>query len=157
MAKGSISGIGFLLVAILALGNAGGRIIAGLVSDRFGRTRTLLFVFLFQALMLALLSQLGHISAMVIICTVLIGFNYGSCLSLFPSMTADYFGLRNMGVNYGIVFTAWGFGSIMAAVAGKIHVWTGSYTMALVLAALLCILGAAMTFLVKPPESNSLS
>ncbi len=42
--------IGFILVAILAIGNAGGRVIAGMVSDKLGRTRTMLLVFLSQAI-----------------------------------------------------------------------------------------------------------
>jgi len=40
----------------------------------------------------------------------LIGFNYGANLSLFPSFTKDLWGLKSFGVNYGILFTAWGVG-----------------------------------------------
>ena len=58
---------------------------------------------------------------------LLIGANYGSNLSLFPSATKDYFGLKNFGVNYGFVFTAWGVaGLIMPWVNGRIKDATGS-------------------------------
>jgi hypothetical protein len=43
--------------------------------------------------------------------SMLLGFNYGSCLSVFPSAVKDNFGLKNFGVNYGLVFT-WGGGSV---------------------------------------------
>ena len=49
MAKGSMGERAFLAVAILAVGNAGGRIAAGMLSDRIGRKRTLAAVFSFQA------------------------------------------------------------------------------------------------------------
>ena len=155
MAKGSIAGMGYLLVAILAAGNAGGRITAGAVSDRLGRTRTLLLVFVLQAVMLALMSRSAAVPALLIFCIIMVGFNYGACLSVFPSITADYFGLKNLGVNYGIVFTAWGFGSGMATVAGRIKDATGGYTPALILAAALCLVAAAMTFLLKPPARGT--
>lgn len=152
MAKGSIADIGFVLVAVLAVGNAGGRLAGGVVSDRIGRTRGMLLVFLAQAGTLGALSLMSNTPAVVVACVAAIGFNYGACLSLFPSITADYFGLKNLGMNYGLMFTAWGCGSIMATVAGRIKETTGSYASALVLAAALCIVAAGMTFLVKPPK-----
>lgn len=152
MASGSIANIGFVLVAALALGNGGGRLAGGVVSDRIGRTRGMLLVFAAQACTLGILALAGGIPAAVIICVAAIGFNYGACLSLFPSITADYFGLKNLGMNYGLMFTAWGCGSIMATVAGRIKELTGSYTPALALAAALCVVAAGMTFLVKPPK-----
>lgn len=150
MASGSIAEMGYMLVALLAVGNAGGRVAAGAMSDRIGRMTTLLAVYLLQAAMLAVLSLYGNHSAAVIIAVIAIGFNYGACLSVFPSITAGFFGLKNLGMNYGIVFTAWGVGSIMATVAGKIKVEYGSYTTALVLAAVLCVAAAAMTFAIRP-------
>jgi len=155
MAKGSIEELGFVLVAILAGGNAGGRLVGGILSDRIGRTRAMLLVFLLQAAMLGLLALFPAIPAVTIVSVIVIGFNYGACLSLFPSITADYFGLKNFGLNYGIMFSAWGFGSIMATVAGKIKVATGSYTHALALAAVLCIASAAMSLVVKPPSEKA--
>ena len=154
MASGSIANIGFVLVAALALGNGGGRLAGGVVSDRIGRTRGMLLVFTAQACTLGILALCGGIPVAVIICVAAIGFNYGACLSLFPSITADYFGLKNLGMNYGLMFTAWGCGSIMATVAGRIKELTGSYTPALALAAALCVVAAGMTFLVKPPKPD---
>jgi OFA family oxalate/formate antiporter-like MFS transporter len=153
MAKGSIADIGFVLVAVLAVGNAGGRLAGGVVSDKIGRTRGMLLVFVAQACMLGLLSLFSNHPGAVLFCVAGIGFNYGACLSLFPSITADYYGLKNLGLNYGIMFTAWGCGSIMATVAGRIKEATGSYTPALALAAALCIVAAGMTFLVRVPAA----
>ncbi len=105
--------LGFLFVAVLAIGNGGGRILAGMLSDKIGRKKTLFISFVLQAGMILLLSTINAGSAfasipvLAIICAI-IGANYGANLSLFPSTTKDYYGLKNFGVNYGLVFTAWG-------------------------------------------------
>lgn len=151
--SGTGAELGFLLVAILAVGNALGRIGAGFFSDKLGRTRTMLIVFLFQAVLMGLLAKAGT-SAMLIPAALLIGFNYGANLSLFPSTTADFFGTKNLGVNYGLVFTAWGVGGVFGSmVAGKIVDATGSYAMAFTVAAVLCVAAAGVTFITKAPKS----
>ena len=104
---------GFILVALLAVGNAAGRIVAGLLSDRIGRLWTMFIIFLFQAaLMMVLRTGLADMTAFVVV-SMLLGFNYGACLSVFPSAVKDNFGLKNFGINYGLVFTAWGVGGFI--------------------------------------------
>lgn len=145
--------LGFLLVAILAIGNASGRIIAGIVSDKLGRTKTMLLVFLFQAVVMALFAKFDS-SLLLIIGALAVGFNYGANLSLFPSTTYDYFGTKNGGVNYGLVFTAWGVGGVFGSmVAGKIVDVTSSYNMAFTVAAVLCVAAAGISFLTKAPKT----
>lgn len=144
--------LGFILVAILAVGNASGRVVAGMVSDKLGRTRTMLLVFLLQAVVMGLLAKATSVP-LLIIGAICVGFNYGSNLSLFPSTTADYFGTKNLGVNYGLVFTAWGVGGVFGSmVAGKIVDLTGTYNMAFLVAAALCIVASAITFVTKAPK-----
>jgi len=145
--------LGFILVAILAVGNAGGRVIAGSLSDKLGRTRTMLIVFVFQAVLMMVLASATNVPMLVIV-AALIGFNYGANLALFPSITADYFGTKNLGVNYGLVFTAWGIGGVFGGlVAGRIVDATGSYNTAFTVAAVLCAVAAALTFLTKAPRT----
>jgi OFA family oxalate/formate antiporter-like MFS transporter len=143
--------LGFLLVGVLAVGNAAGRVVAGIASDRIGGTRTMLIVFVLQAVMMALLWAAGTV-AMLVPVAALVGFAYGANLSLFPSTTAGYFGTKNMGVNYGLVFTAWGVGGVFGSMtAGTIVDSTGSYAIAYAVAAGLCLLAAGITFVTKPP------
>lgn len=118
---------GFVLVALMAVFNAGGRIIAGVVSDRIGRQETLAFTFVSQAAVMyffpgfSTVWQFGCGAAVA-------GFNYGACLSLFPSAAADYWGTKNLGMNYGVLFTAWGVGGVFGPVlGGRIADVTGSY------------------------------
>lgn len=143
--------LGFLLVAILAIGNAGGRIAAGFFSDKVGRTRTMLFFFVFQAVVMLLLAKAVTVP-LLIVGAFFVGFNYGANLTLFPAATRDYFGVKNFGVNYGLVFTAWGLGGAFGSIiAGRIVDATGSYAQAFVVAAALCIAASVMTFMTKAP------
>lgn len=151
--------LGFVLVAVLAIGNGGGRILAGLASDKIGRTRTMLIVFVLQAVLMVLLSQAvtGSVLASPIVLGIiaaLMGANYGANLSVFPSVTKDWFGLKNFGANYGFVFAAWGVGGfVMSLIAGWLYDANHSFNQAYFLAAGLLIVVAVLTFVVKPPET----
>ena len=48
--------LGFLLVAVLAIGNALGRVVSGIVSDKIGGIRTMLIVFVTQAVLMGALA-----------------------------------------------------------------------------------------------------
>jgi OFA family oxalate/formate antiporter-like MFS transporter len=149
--------LGFALVAILALGNGGGRIAGGFLSDRFGRKPTLLVAYLSQAVAILLLAAarpdniLGGVAAMAAL-SALIGVNYGANLSQLPSVTKDYYGLKNFGVNYGLVFTAWGLGGFtLSLIAGAVFDRTHSFAFAYYGSAVMLVAAAAATLLLKPP------
>ena len=151
MAKQTMGDMAFLVVAILAIGNASGRIIAGVLSDKIGRRLTLFIMLTFQAaLMLIAIPVVGSDRSSAIILVLLatfIGFNYGTNLSLFPSLTKDNWGLKNFGTNYGIVFTAWGVGGlVMGRLSQMLITSTGSYTSSFLTATGLLVVGAALTF-----------
>jgi OFA family oxalate/formate antiporter-like MFS transporter len=147
--------LGFLLVAVLAIGNAAGRVVAGIVADKIGGIRTMLIVFVAQAALMGLLS-LANTTALLVPAAAAIGFCYGGNLSLFPSTTAEYFGTKNLGVNYGLVFTAWGVGGVFGSMtAGTIVDSTGSYGFAYAIAAVLCVAAATLTFATKPPSPRA--
>ena len=152
---------GFILVALLAVGNASGRILAGMLSDTIGRLWTMFIIFIFQAtLMMVLRTGLTDMVAFIIV-SMLIGFNYGACLSVFPSTTKDNFGLKNFGVNYGLVFTSWGVGGfLLSFIAGKMFeaakmaTGAGSYDNAYLMAASLLVVAGILTFVTRGIEQK---
>ncbi len=148
--------LGFVLVAVLAVGNALGRVVAGVVSDKIGGVRTMLVVFVVQASMMSVLA-FAETPALLMPVAAAVGFCYGANLSLFPSTTAGFFGTTHLGVNYGLVFTAWGFGGVFGSMtAGTIVDSTGSYAVAYAIAAGLCIVAAGLTFATKAPDPDAL-
>jgi MFS family permease len=154
MAKKSLGELAFLVVAILAIGNAAGRIIAGIISDKIGRRATLMIMLSFQTiLMLVAIPLIGaeHASpVLLVLLATFIGFNYGTNLSLFPSVTKDNWGLKNFGTNYGLVFTAWGVGGfVMGRLSQMLIARSGAYTSSFLTAAALLIVGIILTLTLK--------
>jgi OFA family oxalate/formate antiporter-like MFS transporter len=82
------------------------------LSDKVGRTVALLIVFVIQAINMFLFPFYTTIPLLIIGASDA-GLAYGSLFALFPSITADYFGVKNLGVNYGLVFTGWGIAGIV--------------------------------------------
>jgi MFS transporter, OFA family, oxalate/formate antiporter len=149
--------LGFILVIALAIGNGAGRILTGMVSDKIGRRQTLLICFIFQAILVLVLSRVTTGSvlasfAVLSLISALIGANYGANLALFPAITKDYYGLKNFGMNYGLVFTAWGMGGFMLSFfVGKLYDMYHSFSYAYYGSSILLVLAAFVSFFVKPP------
>jgi MFS family permease len=138
---------GFVFVALLAAFNAGGRVVAGVISDYIGRSVTIALVCVTQALVMFFFSALTTVPGFVLGAAV-VGFSYGACLSLFPATVADCWGTKNMGVNYGILFTAWGVGGVIGpTLAGRIVDATGSYARAYDIAGSLVICAFVLAML----------
>ena len=135
---------GFVFVALLAVFNASGRIVAGIVSDRIGRTVTLVSVFLLQAMNMVFFVRFTSFTGFLTGSAVA-GFSYGALLSLFPATAADRWGTKSLGLNYGILFTAWGVGGVVGPIlAGRIADATGSYELAYQISAGLLLFAALL-------------
>ena len=150
----------FIAVAVMAIGNAAGRIVAGVLSDKIGRRWTLMLVLLIQAaLMLIAIPVTGSTDGakfIIVLLATFIGFNYGANLSLFPSFTKDLWGLKSFGMNYGILFTAWGVGGFaLSGLAQRLKAASGNFNSSFVTAAILLIVAAALTFLIKTPPAKT--
>jgi MFS transporter, OFA family, oxalate/formate antiporter len=146
----------FVAVAIMALGNAGGRVIAGILSDKIGRRATLFIMLAFQAtLMFAAIPVVASGSAaLLVLLATFIGFNYGSNLCLFPSFAKDYWGTRNYGINYGILFTAWGVGGfVMGKVSEMLTAQPGGLQKSFMLSGILLVVGASLTIFLAELKS----
>jgi len=92
---------------------------------------------------------------MLSVLSALIGANYGANLSLFPSLTKDYYGLKNFGVNYGLVFTAWGVGGFMLSfLAGKMYDKYNTFAIAYYGASILLVIAAIAVFSLTPPRQT---
>jgi len=133
---------GALAVGSLAIFNAIGRIVWGLVSDRIGRTLAFVAMFAFQAVMMFILPSLSSETA-ITIGAGLVGFNFGGNFALFPSATADLFGAKSLGANYGLVFTSYGVAGVAGIYAANTAKdLTGSYSGAFAVCGALCVLSS---------------
>lgn len=144
---------GFILVVILSAFNALGRIVIGFLSDKIGRNAALVTVFLIQAVNMFVFSSYTSIPLLIIGASVA-GLAYGSLFSLMPSITADFFGVKNLGVNYGLVFSGWGIAAVIGPIlGGMVVVKTGAYTLSYISAGVLLLIGALLVKLIKTPAA----
>jgi OFA family oxalate/formate antiporter-like MFS transporter len=146
-------------LGIMSIFNGLGRLSWGSVSDRLGRKPALLAMCVVSviACMGFLRSASGFWMLLAGLC--LVAFAYGGYLALMPSFTADYYGPKNVGANYGLLFSAWGvcgflvpgyFAAVMdrARVAGDL---AAGYREVYWKLAALAIVGAAVTALLRAP------
>ena len=141
----------YMLVGIYAIFNCTGRIGCGVLSDRFGRMRTLFAMFLLQVAIYTFFPSFNT-PAMLILGVSVVGFTFGGMLTLFPATTVDYFGVKNFGINYGMVITAWGIGGVFGPLLGGIvRDVTGTYGLSYVVSGVLSAAGAILTIFTKAP------
>jgi MFS family permease len=158
LAKKSMGPMAFVAVAIMALGNAGGRVVAGILSDKIGRRATLFIMLSMQAVMMfvAMAVVNSGSAVLLVLLATFIGFNYGSNLCLFPSFAKDYWGTRNYGLNYGALFTAWGIGGfVMGKVSEMINAQPGGLGKSFMLSGVLLAGGAALTIFLAELKPTS--
>jgi MFS transporter, OFA family, oxalate/formate antiporter len=147
-------------LGVMSICNGVGRLAWGSVSDRFGRKPAVLMMCVVSVLAcLGFLRTAGSFSTLLLgLC--LAAFAYGGYLALMPAYTADYFGPKNVGANYGLIFSAWGvcgflipgyFAGIMdrARVAGDL---AAGYNEVYWKLALIAAVGAAVAALLRPPR-----
>jgi MFS family permease len=151
-------------MAWYAIFNGLGRILWGMISDRIGRKAAIIAMSTFQGLIMLAMYH-GFISfglsLGLIVGASLIGFNYGGIFALFPAITADYFGDRQVGRNYGWVFTSYGVAGLLgpllagvfkdaATVGGSPIAWMTPF----IIAGVACLLGALIMLLTNPPKRS---
>lgn len=148
---------GFMPVATLAIFNTMGRILSGYLSDRIGRTRTMVLAFVLQAINMFLFSHYTTPS-LILFGAGFTGLCYGTLFTLMPSVTADFYGIKNLGVNYGLLFTAFGIAGVVGPIlGGRIRDLTGSYSQSFIVSAVLLLIGAAIAFAIQPPPVKPVS
>ncbi len=143
----------WILASFGGLVNALGRVGTGLYSDKIGRDNAYTINCLISALCLFLLPTIiaGQNLFLLFLAVGIAYWQYGGGLALMPSYTADFFGPKNLGMNYGIVFLGWGMGFFMTRLAGSIQDWTGSMTYAFIASACILIVAVVVARLTKRP------
>ncbi len=143
--------IASIIVGVMSIFNAIGRIVWGALSDHIGRVTTMVIMFTLLTIGMfgfAFLSTTYASWIIVMIVASLVGFCFGGNFALFPSSTADYYGTKNVGSNYGVLFTSYGVAGIIGALAaGLIVDFTGSYVLAFIITAVLAIIAIIFTIL----------
>lgn len=135
------------VISILAISNAGSRLVSGTLSDKFGTLNMLKVIFVITIISLLSLSFLANIKPIFYLSVIGVAVGYGGFLALFPTFTNQEFGSFRYGSNYGVVYQAYG----LAALSGIFikSMVGGSYITTFILSAAAATIGLALSFFIK--------
>jgi len=106
-----------------------------------------------NATVMGLLREMGRTTLLLAMAAATVGFCFGGTLAIFPSATTDSFGTKYLGVNYGLMFTAYGVAGIIGPVVGAlVHDLSGTYVYAFLVAAALSVMSAILSLTMKTRE-----
>ncbi|PYS05589.1 MAG: oxalate:formate antiporter [Acidobacteria bacterium] len=142
-------------ITVGAVGNAGGRILSGWLSDALGRLTTLRVMVLGSAVAMPALFIWREQVLLLYVLVAVVYWCYGTQLSVFASTTADLYGTRNLGMNYGLLFTAWGAAGIIGPIiAARVFDALGDYRYAFYAASALALVAFASLILAGTTRST---
>ncbi|MCP4955377.1 L-lactate MFS transporter [Photobacterium aquimaris] len=144
------------LVVILAIFNSGGRVVAGILSDKIGGVKTLMIAFVMQGINMVMFATFNSEFTLIIGAAVA-GVGYGTLLAVFPSIIADFYGLKNYGANYGVLYTAWGVSGFIGPVVAAFAVdTTGTYTLAYTVCSVMIAVAVVLSVITKKVDAAAL-
>ncbi len=128
-------------ISAYAFTNGFGRPIVGYLSDRVGTIRIMTFVYVIQAIVFLLMPWIAVNLGILIICSLLLGIGYATTFALFPVLVSSGFGTKYLGMNYGLVFSAFAIGALTSLIGSKLLDITQSFTPAFILAGTTTVIG----------------
>jgi len=142
------------MVGIISIANGSGRFLWAWLSDFVGRRWVFLAMFLTQVIVFFVLPDVAHFGLFTLLCFIIL-LCYGGGFGTMPAFAADYFGSRDVGSIYGLMLTAWGFGSALGPLLiAHIRETTGHYNEALRIIAIIMLISSIIPFLVHPPSEG---
>jgi OFA family oxalate/formate antiporter-like MFS transporter len=143
---------GTAMAVFFSLANGLGRILWGMLSDKLGRKTSIITMTAIQGIVVILFTFMAGNEYLLYLGATLIGFNFGGNFALFPTITADTFGSKNVGQNYPWVFLAYGFGGIIGPILGGKLGDIGNFPLAFTIAGIAVLVGTVLTIMVKPAK-----
>ncbi len=143
---------GTAMAVFFSLANGLGRILWGTLSDKLGRKTSIIIMTATQGILVLLFTYMAGNEYLLYLGATLIGFNFGGNFALFPTITADTFGAKNVGQNYPFIFLAYGVGGILGPILGGRLGDLGNFPLAFTISGIAVLLGTVLTIMVKPAK-----
>jgi len=139
-------------ITVGALGSTAGRVVSGWLSDLLGRLATLKMMILVSAAAMPALFVWQEQIVLFYLLVATVYWCFGTQLSVFASTSADFFGTRHLGTNYGLLFTAYGVAGILGPIiGGRVFDAFADYRYAFFASAGLALVAFVVLGLARPP------
>ncbi len=153
--KGLSADMALAGVMFVAVMNTSGRLLAPWVSDRLGRKGIMIGLFLINIISVLAVLFFNQFAFMIAI--GMVGFTYGGFMGMYPTLTADYFGSMNNGINYGAVMIGYGMSSLGCPYLVKaVQASTMGTLLSLIIAAGASVVGIIILAILKKPERQTM-
>jgi MFS transporter, OFA family, oxalate/formate antiporter len=143
---------GTAMAVFFSLANGFGRIAWGAMSDKLGRKLSVIIMLATQGVIVLAFPYMAGTVGLLYLGATIIGFNFGGNFALFPTMTADTFGAKNVGQNYPWVFLAYGVGGIAGPKMGGMLGDIGNFQLAFTICGVAVLVGAVLMMIIKPAK-----
>ncbi|MFT3952364.1 MAG: OFA family MFS transporter [Oscillospiraceae bacterium] len=135
------------LVMVTGVASASGRLLFSWLSDVIGRKKTIIAIII--TTIAAVLLLIPATGALFFICVGAIAFAFGGSAGVFPALTADNFGTKHMGMNYGCIMVGFGISALVfPQVSQRLPVDHG-HAASFILAASTCVISLVLILLLK--------
>jgi len=154
-AAGHTVAVAAFALTVGAIGSASGRVFSGWMSDHLGRLNTIRALLAVSALAMPALFLLRENVVTFYALLFLVYYCYGTQLSVYASTSADFYGTKNVGFNYGLLLLAWGVAGILGPfLGGRVYVATGEYRWAFFTGAAVSLAALATLALARNPHAE---
>jgi OFA family oxalate/formate antiporter-like MFS transporter len=142
-------------ITVGAIGSASGRVLSGWLSDHLGRLNTIRTLLAVSALAMPALFLLRENVATFYVFLALVYYCYGTQLSVYASTSADFYGTKNVGFNYGLLLLAWGAAAVFGpSLGGAVYVATGEYRWAFFIGAAMSVAALVTLTFARQPQTR---
>jgi len=138
-----------LAVSFYSLANGVGRPVMGWLADRWGTIKVMIGVYIIQATVFLIFPWVATTPLRLFVCSLLLGLGYASTFALFPVVVAAVSGTKHLGMNYGLVFSAFGMGAITSLIGSWLLDITGSFNSAFLLAGFATVFGLILLIILN--------
>ncbi len=147
----NFSDLAVITISLSGVASALGRLLMPILSDFKGRKFAFMILFIVILASVALMIFVSGPVCMVLIWAI--SFCYGASAGVFPALTADYYGAKNMGANYGLVMIGFAGAALLAMSISSMFITADMVSnMAFIIPVIACIVGIVFMTVLKPPS-----
>jgi OFA family oxalate/formate antiporter-like MFS transporter len=151
--RGLSESMALLGVSLTGISSAAGRLVVSWVSDKIGRKAAMIGVAIL--ILAASLIMIAGTSVVFLACIVMISFGFGGSSSVYAAMTAESFGTKYGGMNFGLVMLGFGVSALAFPIISNNLTANGSYTSSFILAAATCAVAVVLVLMMDNPSKKT--